>query len=337
MKFIQFMHPSWEHGFKSKNGDIFPNKQWNKLSHKRKFVKQSGFLLDSLNDTPKESDIDFWCEWEPNSIVEKELETNINLSRIKSNYTGLPKFLHGELFYSKLDSNLGRKNTDPCVFGKTFKFFLCQQTRKKSKKNPERIQTQLAKLEKGSIILFGSHKQNSKTKERLFIVDTVFVVDDWIEFYSKEDFKNINDTRICKGYKDICINFLDKLPITRRLYFGATYENQVNGMFSFVPCKKSGNNYGFERPVIILKDRVNSNRNTGFKQSTINNIDESKAIWNNIVKQIFKQDLKIGWGFKMPKQRTLLIPAKFEYEPNSKETCPISYLFTHSPFHHLPF
>lgn len=307
MKFIQFIHPNWEHDFESKNGDVYPNKEWNKLSHKRKYVKQKGLYLDSLNDLPKESELEFWCEWEPNSIVTKTLETNVCQTKVELNNTGFPKFLHDELFYIELDKRLWRQNTDPCVFGETFKFFLCQQTRKKSKKNPERIQTQLAKLEKGSIILFGSYKQNSKTKERLFILDTVFVVNDWVEFNSKEDFEKIIDTRICEGYQDICIRFIDKQPIARRLYFGATYKNQVNGMYSFVPCKESGDDFGFERPVIELQDRVNPNRNRGFKPSEIKSIDEAKCLWENITRQVFNQNLKIGWGFNMPKKRKLNI------------------------------
>lgn len=297
---IQFIHPGWEHGFGK--DDKYPVKNWNKGSHKRKFVKQKGQIEE--NEDLKNEELLFWCEWEPASKVEKKLITDFNEIPQQEifNYSDFPKYLYDELFFENLDRRLWRQNTDPCIFGNQFYFGLCQQSRKK-KKSEERSPTFMTKLERGSIILFGSHKQNKKTREKLFLLDTVFVVSDWIEYKGKEDILYSNEPRINKEFHEIFTRFVDSQDFQRRLYFGATYENSVNGMYSFVPAKVNNNaKFGFERPHVKLENIINPKKNTGFKISN-RSIDDCKEIWDKIAMQIDNLNLKKGINFEMPKKK----------------------------------
>jgi hypothetical protein len=94
----------------------------------------------------------FWGEWEPPSNVKK-------LSSEPTKF--FPQWLHSPYLPSILPNSAGYQqsyqNTDPCVFDGQFKFLVCKQFKPKN-----RTLTPLAKLEKGSIILFGSTaNQNS--------------------------------------------------------------------------------------------------------------------------------------------------------------------------------
>ena len=84
----------------------------------------------------------------------------------------IPQYVHYEFYEEK--ENRGRENTDPYIFGDTFYYCCCKQTSRKTGK-PKYLQTDLAK---GSLILFGC-----KLKDK-FLLDTVFVVKDVIQYFT---------------------------------------------------------------------------------------------------------------------------------------------------------
>lgn len=144
--FVQFPHPGPEHQPDAENF-----KDWNRGTHKRKFLKGHGrYVKDNreFND-----DIAFWGEWEPQSRVIKSYRD------VK---TDDPACLY-EPYYESVDDKLKCQNTDPFVFGEQFYYTACRQHHNKKP-------TQLRYLNRGSVILFGSCLHSR------FVLDTVFVV-----------------------------------------------------------------------------------------------------------------------------------------------------------------
>ena len=271
--FVQFIHPGGEHT-PDDNGNI---KNWNKGKHKRKFVKNFGKYLSLKGDKRQEQigDIIFWCQWEPESKIIKKIISPIHNG---------PKYIHFP--YYVLPKNYKRlQGTDPFVFGEQFHYTVCQQDKGKTP-------TALRYLEKGSVILFGSCINRDS-----FVIDTVFVVDHWIE-YSKKTYKDILKNNIPNVYSDVTISPLcqkTKKDISYRVYFGATYNKPINGMFSFFPCCPYDNkSKGFACPTIEIKNVITNNLLRGKKLNPQNNIKDVKKLWDEVIKQVKKQKLMLG-------------------------------------------
>ena len=135
-----------------------------------------------------------------------------------------------------------RENTDPWVFGPNFLYSNCKQL------NPSGTPSALQRLQSGSLILFGSARGDE------FVLDTVFVVADIIAQYQP-----VNGVASGSDAFDICtVNSLRTEPprisgATFTLFRGATPRRQVNGMFSFVPCRRwVGDDSRFARPAIPM-------------------------------------------------------------------------------------
>lgn len=300
--FVQFLHPGGEH---KPDGDNCIT--WNKQKkHKRKFLKQKGCYLSKKGKVVADKEIMFWGEWEPQSKVIKKLKNLQN---------GHPMYIY-EPYYNLDEAKKGNlQNTDPFVFGNRFLYGICQQDSKPS----------LRKLEKGSVIIFGSCKkqklQNLKIKELWkFVVDTVFVVGNYIDY--KFDYKstknglkvlnepfNLPEDYIIEEYFKISLyHFMKSLKskkykknIKYRLYIGATYEKQYNEMFSYFPCQPYGKGtQGFQRPNIRL-DEIKQTQTQGINGTkTAIDIQKAKKLWNDVTNQILNQKLMLGIRAKMP-------------------------------------
>lgn len=294
--FIQFIHPGVEH-----HPDDPLNKNWNKKDHRRKFIKQAGTYLTGTGI--ENGEMLFWGEWEPES---------------KAHRIGVPISKHGphfiyEPYYVVPESYRGIQNTDPFVFGERFLYTLCQQRKRKNA-------TRLRHLEKGSVILFGSC-----IEKKAFVLDTVFVVGDCHVDHCRSDYHKQLAGKISKDYEKITICPMyeqsyfktqscapDCSPsgeeVTWRLYFGANYDNKVNGMFSFFPCQPyKAESRGFERPKISVKDKdiIRNRLNQGFCiAKDRHSLDSVKDLWNQVKRQVEDQDLALGVYAKMPERRS---------------------------------
>lgn len=267
---VQFMHPGPEYGQRKPEGDM----TWNTGSHRRKFMCAKGDYADGDNRVC-DKELLFWGEWEPQSRY------------VRINRKGRPKFLHRP--YLDLDVKENTKdgdgrNTDPFVFADSFYYRCCQQTRTTG-------HTELYRLAQGSIILFGSKVGAG------FAVDTVFVVDVSRPYKSSIDLKGFTPD----SYADI-VRIAYEGDISRgvRCYRGATFENRVNDMYSFVPCRLlEGNEHGFERPMLTHKDIdcINEKKLQGFSLKRNVSLDESKAVWDKIVEICHKQHFLEGLRF----------------------------------------
>ena len=284
-KIIQFTHPGQEHAPDDKKNGNF--KEWNKSAHKRKFLKCQGEYVE--NGELNKGELIFWGEWEPPSKVER-FSLSPNLA---------PQWLHTPVLPSIIPSpNQGfLQNTDPFIFGDTFKYFICKQYNKNGT-------NQLSKLEKGSLILFGS--THGKLRESSFFqLDTVFVVADYIE-YNTHDVNALDEIkRIDYDYRNLVFKKaipFGETPMKLRLYFGATYDNQIDGMYSFSPAKAWDNqNSGFPRLQLKDMEFITNNLNAAPK-ITETSPKDVKAFWEKIKALSIKHGCVEGVRFHYNKQ-----------------------------------
>lgn len=296
--FVQFLHPGGEH-----SSDDGKNKAWNKGNHRRKFVKNGGKYVSGIqgarcNDTDT---LGFWCEWEPDSLVEP----------VFNQITDGPAYIHTP-YFSTPNSFRNLQNTDPFIFGDRFKYTICQQNRKTGP-------TQLRNLSRGSVILFGSHIKGG------FVLDTLFVVDHQIDHCITNYERKIKG-KVSGIYMKTTLNPLYKSNRVNRscaqanqktsynLYFGATYENKVDGMFSFFPAQIFYENpQGFARPVIQIPDVITDNLRQGYKLNRGQNSEQVKELWNCVVKQVIGSKngkLKLGTRSDLPPSAHKLVRPK---------------------------
>lgn len=305
--FVQFPHPGREHQPDRKDGklDGKNGKSWNRGAHKRTFVKNPGRYVDPDTRQLREDELVFWCEWEPEADLVQTIDSP---SPVGPNHIFEP-------YYVMPESYQGLQNTDPFVFGDQFYYTWCKQ-----KTNYGRSRTQLACLEIGSLILFGS-RLNWK-----FVLDTVFVVDRWID-HERENYKQVLKREIPQAYAEVTIApaYQEHFPgskvcgsskadpdmeasncgpgLPNRLYFGATYDRPYAGMYSFFPCLPYGtHSNGFARPQITLPDVITDGLNQSFKATSL---DQSTitSLWNNIVDQVDSQGVMLGVWAAMPERR----------------------------------
>ena len=106
-------------------------------------------------------DLGFWGEW----------EAEADDVSIVGGTTPLPTSIFTPYYYQYPSSCVGVQNTDPFVFGNCFVYSCCKQFRPRSGHL-----TGLAKLDRGSVVLFGSQLHGR------FVLDTVFVVSHWTDY-----------------------------------------------------------------------------------------------------------------------------------------------------------
>jgi hypothetical protein len=175
------------------------------------------------------------------------------------------------------------------VFG-AFHYCICQQ------------RGALKKLDRGSVILFGSRLDHQ------FVLDTVFVVDRWDEYRLDKD----QSLKTTPAYRAVGLApmFDDAKSMTCRgkafedqsfrLYHGATFENPVAGMFSFFPCVPAQSSDGFPRPTIRIAEIVSDNQAQGYHLSGPFSLDVAADHWREVAHQVMQQGLSLGTWAEMP-------------------------------------
>ena len=261
------------------SGTPFP---WNRGGHRRKFICNNGNYAKSheINEDHLVRNVDlyFWGEWEQPSMVTESCP----------NGAGCPAYIHRP-FLGRLNGNVSNmyerygsennpglryQNTDPYVFGSRFYYSCCRQT------------NQMKNLGRGDIIIFyGGDSNNGKNVK----LDTVFVVGGKCLEYGKNicgiyfddphGSRYYNDNAqneilryVSEAYRDGVLNAIwyghsSTDNFHNVLYYGATYDDPVDGMFSYFICKPQNENgeMGFPR-VSYRVDNVNNNK-FGFSYS----------------------------------------------------------------------
>jgi hypothetical protein len=334
---VQFFHPGGEHGYDkncSKDGCFI--KDWNTLftkqgkgnGHKRKFLLNEGSYIE--NGQRHEGKLLFWGEWEPPSRV-KELryQTNSSPYGINPEYLHCP-FLPSDEEIRKYQEKHYYQNTDPFVFGNNFIYGICRQKRIKK----------LRALEPGSLIIFGSSVNHR------FVIDTIFVVKTANHYYSLDDINKLNLGK----YPDIVTQFItdknNKIDPSHglTLYTGATFDDPIDGMYSFVPAKVyNGCEIGFSR--FYMPDEFFNTSFTDYFQrfekrkgkifeggamgvkgpNDSRSISEIYKFWKYI-KTVVSKDYVLGVNFKMPEVDNDFLWKKESWNPpvNPKEGSGVS-------------
>jgi hypothetical protein len=266
---VQFMHPGPEHVPNNPPANNHIN--WNTGNHRRKFLCSDGDYVN--NGQLFKGNLMFWGEWEPAS----------NIQPLNQNGNPLyPNWIHFPYLPNQIPNATGLQNTDPFVYDIEFKYLLCQQFR-----HHPLNQTQLAHLDAGSLILFGSAKY-PRNPNALFQLDTVFVVADWIVY--NPSMQALQPPVISQNYFNIVYskaypnNQLNP-NLALRLYKGATFNKKINGMYSFSPSQLyDNNNIGFPRISLMnLPPYIVNNLSQGFHITNNLDLNIVQSFWEQIV------------------------------------------------------
>jgi hypothetical protein len=302
---VQFFHPKPEHSYdKNCSNDDCLIKDWNNITidHKRKFLLNKGSYIK--DDKKHDGELLFWGEWEPPSSVTKlKQQTYCPPYGINPQYLHRP-FLPSDDQLRKYQEKNYYQNTDPFVFGNNFIYGICLQ----------KMQS-LRRLEPGSLILFGS------CVNYRFVIDTIFVVKTADPYYSLDDIKKLKLEKYSDIVTQFIINKCGKIDPSHglTLYTGATFDDQIHGVYSFVPAKVfNGEEIGFPRFFMpnefyesknnrinkyfsecpIEGERIIERKNQGIKITSAS-IEEISAFWEYIKTEVSK-DHVLGVNFKMP-------------------------------------
>ena len=166
------------------------------------------------------------------------------------------------------------------IFGQRFLYSNCGQPKRPG----------LRQLDRGSVIAFGSSKKPDGGWR--WMLDTVLVVKDFKD-YPWSDARSALRDWASSTFLDVTIG-----PLTGdagqptpegcattddllRLYRGATPDDPIDGMFSFVPAIPAGGNSAFSRPLVDLPGDYFNARNIRAPkgQGTNRRPDELRSLW----------------------------------------------------------
>lgn len=280
--FVQFPHPGGEH---NPRADRMP---WNTGDHGRKFLVAPGRYVDS-DGRVREGEVVFWGEWEPPSRVERRWPASGQLPRaLHRPYWGSPK------------SSRFRQNTDPWVFGGRMLYSNCRQSTAQGRRSS------MQQLTRGSVICFGS------TIGGVSCVDTVLVVASaqrWVPASAAG--LDVDDAfKTCTAHSIMTKEEDRNLPLS--LYRGATFDDPVEGMFSFVPARRAdADDPRFARPQVEMPGLINpSNSRAAWGSRRALTVERVREAWESLRDQVLAADLLLAVRFETPQREAgnLAIP-----------------------------
>ena len=289
---VQLNHPGNQKPFIIGNGYQQINnhivREWNdEIKHYRKFIRNRGEYLSTLNGLPRSSKLLFWGEWEGNSDFTPF-----------GNVTGIPNGIHVP-FHSVLIR--GRQNTDPYVFGEYFKYAICSQT------------GVMCNLSADSMILFGT------TKDIGFELDTVFII------RTHESAQNVflsNASNYTLVYREETLKQLDQTylgpnpSLKNKIYYSQTWRDNKK-YFSFVPSKID-NDTGFQK--VVLPFPPMGKQKIGHPYHHFDNMNHIQ-LWEFIVKEVFRQGFYLGIKFDEPQTNNANLNGFNHKQPKIKTSC----------------
>jgi hypothetical protein len=281
-RFIQFPHPGGEH---SPGAGGRSRWQHGNTAHKRKFMFTRGDYRVTPDGPSSSGFFTFWGEWEADSTAQP-----MDGPRGE----GFPQWLQ-EPFLRDPPDHDPPQNTDPFVFGDRFLYTFCRQGKF----------SELRSLEPGSVILFGSYRGGG------FCLDTCFVVAKRIPHTYASHRSALNEVVPSEFFTttlEPMYGWARHDPRTARetfaLYLGATVDEPVDGMFSFVPCLGADPEpHGFARPrlenceVITPKLAMAIRANQQLAASRI------PEFWRWTVDSVVGRGLGLGTRVTMPPRR----------------------------------
>lgn len=283
-KIIQFLHPGPE-ATPPRGSAIIP---WNcGDKHKRKFLLSKGKYVSKNSE--KEACLTIWGEWEPQSYIER-------LPYLGRHF---PSYLNRPFLDVSLSSRC--HNTDPYVFGNSFKYFICQQG----------VKTILQNLDPFSLVLFGS------CVEGKFCLDTLLVVSDRQKKYKLSSVQQLtkrNTTFYHAGIEPLLNKkYCEKIQCNSledeyKYYEGVTFgeRKQYDNIFSFAPSRiytnKKQSDFAFKRPSIDIPEIISPRQTQGINGSVGRDYSRAEIVkvWKQIVEIIERNNLLLGTNFEEP-------------------------------------
>lgn len=304
-RLVQFMHPGPQPAHQGPG-----TKPWNTGDHRRSFLVAPGTFNASLSGPSERAPrLSFWGEWEAPAM-------GVPLTGGGAVHTA---FVPQPVAFPE---RAGLQNTDPFVFDGPFIYSCCKQVRK------DGTATYLRDLHRGDVVLFGSNLGGS------FVLDTVFVVADSVRYGIRTgpttlvgrvapsfieatlkplaftdgttDGEGPRGTCGIEGWDDedersSCHPLAGKPEVEYRLYWGATPEARVDGMFSFAPARPASNPLvAFTRP--IINDFISPAMNTGFRECLGGGRERAnpvKEAWTHIAELVLAAELVLGTSFRL--------------------------------------
>lgn len=271
--FVQFPHPGEEH---HPAGTVM---RWNRgARHRRKFLI-SPARYRGADGVAQAGEVVFWGEWEPPSVIIDRWEPAGDL----------PRALHRP-FWVRPTGDDFRQNTDPWVFGNQMILSNCRQV---TAGRPNAMQ----RLTRGSVVCFGS------TSGEAFCIDTVMViasVETWVP-------ANGSDLEAGEAFQVCAAGSLScgiKVPPRLTLYRGATFDNPINGMYSFVPARPASLPFPrFARPAIQLDGLIAARRQAPWCSRSMPP-DAMYSKWDAIRRQVVAAGLVLADHLETPPVRS---------------------------------
>lgn len=289
---VQLMHPGNE-----QIPDVGTLKWWNSGRPGRRFLKSPGYAIAGL--TAFTGEIEFWGEWEPESEVVEEIAQPLP--------DGPHYIYHPYYVQPRVESLVKPQSTETFIFGDQFLYI---DHRQYTRKGP----THLRYLSRGSVILFCSYLHAA------IYLDTVFVVSHWIDFGISNFYQQL-ESKVADTYADVTLLPWYQHNITEdptggevgggfqreksyRLYFGATYDNPVEGMYSYFPCRPyTPGGKGFERPEIRLAILTTKYLQLSNNITVRRDVCEVAQYWRQVKEQVLENGLMLGLEAEMPECR----------------------------------
>lgn len=251
---------------------------WNTGDHLRKFLRSSGSAIDG-DGRSVDGDLVFWGEWE------SESRYTTLASRPKPGY---PRYLHEPFWREPVGSSF-RQNTDPYVFGDSFRYTNCKQLH-------GGLPSGMQRLDIGSVLLFGGSKDGA------FRLDTVIVIAKAMP-WSVHATHEVEDATLRRVTCD-SVASIPGITADFTLYDGATAEERVDDLFSFTPCLPFvDGGLGFAKPAIRLDGIINPLSYQAPKRTEMSAADVLRA-WSVVRDQVVEQGLMLGTRFATPSRET---------------------------------
>ena len=298
MTVVQFMHPGGEVPVHS---NPVP---WNMgPTHYRRLLRHDGLYVDAEN-TVRTGDLCFWNEYEaptnPTAIAQPPTGWDFahhyhRIIQPRNLARNLAQFPHPN------DDGECCTNTDPCVFGTTFKYSNCQQ-------KPD---GDLWNLLPGSLILFGALHAN------LFYLDTVFVTQNQGTQYSVPISQHGSQLQVSQEYMIVTLDNL--MPICDFMFYRGKLPQRTaigtvvkpNEMFSFTPSRIFNSPNYNERYKIdlaalnrVIQPQVPASRqfSVGLKQGHKGIVlkatqHDVETIWREIRNDVIRRSFVLGFNF----------------------------------------
>lgn len=276
VRFVQFPHPGKEHVVGPSG--IRPWPRADEL-HRRSFLQSRARYRLERDGPDEHGEVMFWGEWEGEARLITELDPIPEGPRFlcAPNPRGEPPIT---------TDGTPPQNTDPFVWGDTMAYIGCRQPRNRK----------LRELGRGSLILFGSNLNNR------FVLDTAFVVGGWAE-HDCDTFSEKLGQIASEAHMRAGIAPFHGWGMTKRLryYAGATPQDPVGGIYSFVPCVPAGGRRdGFARPELQIEGLIDPNLRMQARSSKPLDPETIRELWNEVVDEVARQGLALATQLELP-------------------------------------